>query len=48
MLCAQNFHQIEEYIGLFETGEEKVFLEFLVIILNNAANYSRGISERFG
>jgi len=48
MLRAQHFYQIDEQIGFFETREEKIFLKFLMIILNKVANDSRSVSQRFG
>src|SRR5882762_5103744 len=45
MLCPQDFDEVDEQVGLFETRKEKTFFELLVIILNKAANNSRGISQ---
>ena len=43
MLNAQHFHQIDQLIGFIEAREEKVLLEFLMLIFYKAPNNSRGI-----
>ena len=48
MLLQKHVHKIDKFARLFEAREQKVLLQFFVIIFNKLADDFSRISERFG